>query len=359
MAVGSAWARVGIEAGDGLVARFGDVVILIAAGTTAQDAAAVDLLEALATAETPPGAAVAASLAAILTGRPPAEIPAFGVVAPVDGGLVVLLRGAVTAEALGQDTVHRLSGRQALTWVDRVIELPVKRIMLTCSAGRATAPHPRSDLREGVVPGHGFLVTVGSVVVSHDGGPPPGTSAALSTSRDDIDTAPAPDTGGSAEGPPTNGRDEPTSTEPSAQAPDQPPPTPPRTAPAHQTMVAKAPLGALVADGGSPRILLDRAYVIGRDPHNDPAVRGAQASPIVVHDPDNLISRVHVYASVDGGELILRDAGSATGTYIAAPGAESWTTIGAEPTSLPPGWSVRLGKRIFTFVAMGAQPQQP
>jgi hypothetical protein len=78
-------------------------------------------------------------------------------------------------------------------------------------------------------------------------------------------------------------------------------------------------------------------------------VQAATASPVILHDQDNLISRVHAYVAVEGRAVLVRDAASISGTHIAAPGAEDWTRVGQEPTPLPLGWSLRIGKRIFVF----------
>ena len=112
--------------------------------------------------------------------------------------------------------------------------------------------------------------------------------------------------------------------------------------------MATAPIGVLrCADG--PTVPLDRSYVLGRDPHNDPSVRAGLATPITVSDPTNLISRAHAFVSVENGVVRVRDGSTVSGTFLAEPGADGWTRISAEPTVLPPGWHLRLGTKVFVF----------
>jgi hypothetical protein len=113
------------------------------------------------------------------------------------------------------------------------------------------------------------------------------------------------------------------------------------------------PLGWLVAGDGM-RIPLDRAYVLGREPENDPAVIDGSATPVKLNDEENLISRVQAYVAVDAGQVWLRDASSANGTYVAAPGAPDWSRIGTSPVVLPPTWSMRVGNLVLTYVALSA-----
>ncbi|WP_182434981.1 FHA domain-containing protein [Nocardia seriolae] len=145
---------VGLIPGAGLVARFANLVIFLHGESPSTDR----ILGAAETAASAPdpGVAIAQRLAATVFSSGSAQPPAFGVVAPTAGGILILLRGPVTAAVDGPEGARTLSGERAMTWADEIVRNPVRRLTVIAEGVGGEIAH--TDLRAGVVAGGGFVL---------------------------------------------------------------------------------------------------------------------------------------------------------------------------------------------------------
>jgi hypothetical protein len=385
--------------GAGLVARWGDVFLVVADAHLA--VANLLLSHCAGVAEAGgDGRMLSRRLAGFLTTYDE-EVPAFAAAAPVADGLAVFVQGAAYVVVSDGSTV---SGAESLSWVDRLIPWPVTT--LTISAGPATEPvRGPYDLQRGVVPGAGLTLSrsisepspespgeaVIEVPVDEDG-PQETPADVLSPTSSDRLASPPPDRW------PGQGHEVPAfesvvidldSPEADDEAPRSPLPVAAESARAQsesptgsvvrgvycknghfddprvlfcavcginmvqQTPVLtegpRPPLGVLLLDDGSA-FQLDADYVLGREPMHDPDVRTGRLRGIVLSDDNKSVSRAHARIELRQWDVVLTDNSSSNGTYVAAEGDESWTPLQAgKPRILTSGIRIRLGSRTLAF----------
>jgi hypothetical protein len=362
--------RVAVQPGDGIVARFGTAV-MIADASRGLDSFTNVVLDELDAVSGVLGERLLWRVAALLSAGPD-EAPAFGLLFATDSGYRVFLHGSARAVVNGE---QQLTGSSALTWVDAAVTGPVRDIALTLVDEGDVMPDARSDLRGGTMSGVGLVLTPSG---AHSAEPFPTQQpnfAAIAPVPIPLDKPALPDEPLQPDEPAVPDEpaqpDEPAlPDEPPAQEVDPGPPTEaahypdpptavltpvdePDTHPTTDLSDEAKPTASLMSDDGT-RTPLDRSYVFGREPQQDRAVQDGQAAPIRLSDPDQLISRVQAYLYVDGERVVIQDAKSANGTFIAAPGAADWVRLDENPADLPVGWSIRMGRRVFTHYGAGA-----
>ena len=310
---------VSIKPGPSLLVRFGPAVVLlpVADGMLAVEA---DLRAAMAPWVDAPASATGDVIRALVKVfiKHRTTAPAWAAAVQTGADIRLLLHGTVRAVISGPQGDLELSGLSAATWVDELVTPPQGSIRMTLEDGWNAVPGDWTDLVTDRAMAGEVVLTAGSAVA-------------------EIVQLTAPETGRAR---------------PSVPVDDLPPPAARSRQRAVETKVVDNPVAALVADDDT-RILLDRDYVFGRDPQLDGRVARGEASPIAVADPDNLISRVQVYVQVVAGVVLVRDNVSTNGTFIAEPGAQEWRRLGTVATELPPGWSLRMGRRLFTYREAG------
>lgn len=279
--------RGAVVPGAGVVATYGDVAVVLAAG---DDGFTESLLRRIQSGHSDPRALVWQIIGLAAVHQP--GVPAFAIAVGEPRARRVLVHGAARAVIDGDEYTG------ADLWTIRELDVgPHHAVALTVAPGPVVAG-PASDIPEGTLVGAGLVL------------------------------------------------------EPAVAAPRPPPAVPLGTAiraVALETVQLADRIAALQGDDGS-RVPLDRNYVFGRDPRQDPAVVRGAASPIQVDDEEHLISRVHAYVTVTGTQVAVRDAHSANGTFIAAPGDQDWTRVGRDPVPVPEGHSLRFGLRVYTHM---------
>jgi hypothetical protein len=117
----------------------------------------------------------------------------------------------------------------------------------------------------------------------------------------------------------------------------------------------RPPLGVLLVDDGRG-YLLDRDYVVGREPLLDDDVAAGRATPLPITDAEGTVSRLHLRVSLVGWRVEVRDLGSANGSVLyCASGPRALDPVDAE--WLDPGARVGVGRRSVQFLPYGVSPR--
>jgi hypothetical protein len=375
--------RLRVAPGNGLVARFGDSVLVVGDDTDDLAESLFAVLREL-TAERLPGDALPARLRDTVSDRAPNQVPAFVAVAPGRAGLAVVLSPGTQVTWSDGENAHTVTGAPPPEWVDRVVPWEVGQVAIGLGTGELAEADRRVDLGQGIVPGAAAVVAWGEAPTEAPPEPiapappaePPRAEAQLRptpfelvdlSEAASVEARPPLSVASEAEQVPA----------PSVSVvPSEPGVQPPLVDGKHcvrnhfnhpharycvicgidfhqQTVQVvkglRPPLGILIFDDGAA-FTLDADYIIGREPELDPEVVGRRARPLVVADPQRYLGRVHAEIRLEGWDVVITDRGSANGTFVFVPGSTGWAQLPArQPTFLASGVHVALGPRTFVY----------
>lgn len=394
--------NVSVVPGIGVVARQGPAV-LVANPVSAMHEQFVDqLLATLAEAATDQrvhGRVLVRRVAASVALATPEDVPAFGLVTPLDDDLVALLAGDVRLRITREDGDVELSGTDATTYLEQIIRGQFRELLLTYVTD--ATPDPRSSLTAGVIRGAGVLLVPAD---------PSAVTLPDESTRVDLSSVEVPSDDGRRSEPAESSAHEPDADE-SAATPEveesarafvsiplfgdeaeeeQPQDAGPGQADGehaeasvevevegivcarghfnnpesrfcarcgismvHQThhlvKGVRPPLGVLVTDDGAVHAL-SADVVIGRDPESADDVVAGSSRALSMEDTGGSMSRVHARIVLRGWDVQVVDAASANGTFVAPSADAEWSRLEpGVPTALLPGWRISMGGRTLTF----------
>jgi len=382
-----------LATGDGVVARLPGIVLVAvpAAGNEAKIGELIASCREVGEANpSAPGRTLARRMAGILSASDPDTGLAVCVLSQTEDGVSVILAGDMDLAASSARGEVKLSGRDAATWVDRILEGTLGSCSVSAGGNEPPKRTALYELQGGIVPGTGVTLVAGGQVV---GLPPVGEAPAAAAAavaaasslepelQPELEPEPEPEpeavpiaaaaVAGAAAGVASGGGAldelaEPLTPEPVEAAPEPPPPSSePFAAPAPAAVAAAAvadtggsapggkAIGVIVFEDGTS-YTLDKDYIIGREPENDAAVVAGRAGPLVVDDAERSISRVHAELRLFGSELQIVDRGSTNGTYVWSDTNADWVRlVPNQVASVRPGGWVAVGSRSFVFEAEG------
>lgn len=293
--------------GPGLVGRAGDG-ILVVPGAVAEEQLMplLTLLRQACEGQDRPGRLLARRVAQHVFQVDPAAVPVFAVCAPTDDGWAVTLHGDVELSVVREGAIEeQASGRQAATWVDRIVPRGFDRLAVGPDAAALAAPPGPFNLQAGVVPGGGV------VVAAEDAAQPSGAGAASPGTGQPAEQPTASAPADAASGPPADaapGAPDDATAEQSAvrlPSPEQaerqqtPPPAPPSPTTADFESVSLLQLDDVPEREPLP-VLGDTATEAEAAPADAPLVKGVLCANGHFNHPQAR------YCSVDGVSMVHR-----------------------------------------------------
>ncbi|MFM9134351.1 MAG: FHA domain-containing protein [bacterium] len=362
----SASTRTAVAAGDGLVMRTEDV-LLVALGS---DTAKADVVRAVVAHH------VAGDLMRELALLVMHEdgLPSFGVAMGPLEDAILFLYGDIEFAALVGGAMMSGRGVAGREWTERSLPGPAAWIALGASA---TRPPEQEfwDLRGGTVPGGGAWLVASPVPATAAAPSAAGPAPAEPASPTPQELPPSVvlvDLGGGeparAPLPPTpvaaplpDADDEPEVIVKGIRCPDGHHNNPRasycvicgRRMGVSQSLVLvdgpRPPLGVLLLDDGST-IPVRSDMVIGRSPEQSPLVTSGEARAIALSDTTQSISRIHLHVHLDEWEVLVKDLGSSNGSFTWDDATQSWQRIDpGVALTLDNRHRLRLGEREVLY----------
>ncbi len=386
-----------VHPGDGIIARTPGAALVLPHPSADQQQSVEQLLALVRDAHPGGGRALARKLAGILASAEGDDGVDLALLAPLGGGdVAVLVVGDVDVSADGAEGPIRITGRDSLTWVDRVLRAPT-HVMVTGGSGSGGSLAV-SDLVAGIVPGSGLSLSPrgeGPAIEAPAAPVATGTTEAKSPASpvEYVKPEPEPEPEPAAAPPPAPPASVPVpdfqvESLSDASPPREPLPVadeeaPPPAAPEQSQVKGvyckrghfndpmvqfctvcginmvqqtpalvdgpRPPLGVLVFDDGSV-YQLEQDYVLGRQPEGAPEVVSGSARPLRLEDTGGTVSRAHALIALEDWTVRLSDHGSANGTYIAMPNSTEWQPVPPNGRIvLTPGTTIKLGNRTLKY----------
>ncbi|CAN5504640.1 hypothetical protein BH23ACT9_BH23ACT9_18190 [soil metagenome] len=160
---------VAVRPGAGIVARTGNALLVVLPGGS--DVIQDELLDAFTAAcegKDAPGRGLARKLVGLLSQADPDDVPSFGACAPNDRGWAVILHQGVALRVDHGDVATSLSGFDASTWVDRIVEDGFTSLTLMAEGEEVGPVDTRFRLDGGVIPGAGATLLPDGAAPSRD-----------------------------------------------------------------------------------------------------------------------------------------------------------------------------------------------
>lgn len=389
--------RLQVTPGSGVVARTTAALLVVPAVAEHQQTVLGQLIALARSAQPGSGRSSARRLAGILASSEPDDVPDLAMFAGLGGDAVaVLVLGEVDVVAETTDGPVSLSGRESLTWVDRVLKGP-SRIAVGASGAPEPVAVPVADLVEGVVPGGGVLLE------ARDSDSSPATSrpssGAVAAPRFDpsepaVAVAPvlsepsAPSEPPAGAGVPTDAMSAIDAFDDHTGEQDQHGDVESDADPAqgdsmstdlvegvyckrghftdpdsqfcivcgiglNETKIkrkgVRPELGSLVFDDGSV-FHLDHDYVLGRQPEVDDEVKAGTVRGLRLDDSGGTVSRAHAIVRLVGWKVTIADRKSQNGTLVASKDSEQFVPVSREePITLVSGSRIQLGQRTLVY----------